>query len=140
MKGKPMLKLVNNDYIQWVDSINTDVLGKKWLYMLREFTDEGRSKKYNLGGTDLGDFEAFKVKNSVFKMLTNKFWSRQVYDLNKSPGRAVNLAITCWSKVCPDFIHYNSNNFTIWTDFAASNMKFKNGTYLYKIEYYDTQS
>jgi len=70
-------------------------------------------------------------------MPSDKIWSRQVVDLNKQPGRTKNLSLNCWSKVCPDFIHYNSNNFTIWADFDASNMRSKNGTYLYLVEYYD---
>lgn len=105
---------------------------KPWTYLYKEQSDLATQ----VGYTATANFFPLKVKNKVAKIKSDATWSTNLLK-NKKASDFSGLSLKCWSKTCPDFVKYDSGNFTIWTDFKTSNMRLKNGTYFYFIEYKD---
>lgn len=72
------------------------------------------------------------VPNIVFKLRQSKFWS---YTFNSAKAKAstFKVEVECWSQVCPDYIKYNSSNYTFFTDFENTNQRVVNATHIYRV-------
>ena len=133
--NQPMLQVdLDNFTIRWNSTINTEILGSFWSYSGIEKSDLFflSPDQTKTGYAGFASFNTFFVKNTKINLISNKDWTLKIL----ASLDIVNTVVTvsCFSIVCPNFIHFNQQNASFWTTTTETNFDKVNGTYIYYVQ------
>lgn len=112
--------------VRWNETIALEVVGKTWTYYGFEKTDDGW---WGYDATAL--FSSIGVSNNNIAISSDQNWMKTIIKQEIWPNWSAKVA--CWSTKCPDFVHFNPQNFTFWTLADETYGKPVNGTYIYMV-------
>jgi hypothetical protein len=128
-----MLQIDTSSFtVTWNTTVNDEVAGSSWAYYGLEAADDVTAS--SIKGFDVfGQFTSYYVDNRRISLLSNQDWT---YPLSTDPSEMA--SITCWSDVCPGFIHFDSTDKTMWSRKSDTMVGPVNGTYIYYVELRDS--
>lgn len=102
-----------------------EVVGNSWVYAAEEKSDDRLIKGFQANAV----FESVGVSDTVITVQSNQDWSKTL--LTESQWSAHSVKVSCWTALCPAFVHFNPANFTLYTLAAETYGNKVNGTYIY---------
>ena len=124
-----MVKVDTERYeARWNETIPADIaISSGFNYLATEKSeDEAR-----VGREEEVEFRPYGIASIVVSTTSNLNWSKVL--LEKRETRESEITVTCWSTICPSFVHYNPQNYTIWTLADETFGRPVNGTYIYYV-------
>jgi hypothetical protein len=108
--------LVDQSYftIKWNSTLSSSLIGESWSYTCSEYTDNEKTS-HLFGIKNVATFASIKISNTVINLVSGQDWTYGIVAESDIPSTSLTKFI-CWSLKCPDYIHFNQNNYTFWTN------------------------
>ena len=112
--------------VRWNETAHESVVGNTWTYYGFEKTDDGL-----IGYDGQALFSSVGVSNNNVTLSSDSSWMKTLVE--EPSWGDYSMQVACWSLQCPNFVHVNLRNFTIWTLAAETYGRPVNGTFIYMV-------
>ena len=110
-----MLKLDLSYYtIKWNSTLSSSLIGESWSYTCSEYSDNEKDS-HLFGIKNVATFTSIKIPNTVINLASGQDYTYGIVSESDIPTTTL-TKFSCWSLKCPDYVHFNKNNYTFSTN------------------------
>ena len=114
--------------IKWNSTVDDSIVGQTWTYQGIEASDLDQRKGFD----STAMFKSVLIANTVLYLYSNKDSNHT--QVLPEDIQTTSSTFTCFSKLCPNWVHFDKITHTLYTFASETNYDKVNGTYIYFIE------